>query len=418
MTTNQKIATVAIIGAGSRGQTYADFIVRNPDLAKVVAVAEPDDFRRQKLVNIFSIPPENVFTDWKHLAEKDKIADAVIIATQDKLHTQPAIVFAEKGYHILLEKPMAPTAQECKQIADAVEKNNTIFSVCHVLRYTPFTVQLKEVIDSGAIGEIVSIQHLEPVGYWHHAHSFVRGNWRNSQESNFMLLAKSCHDLDWISYIVGKKCNKVASFGSLKHFSKKEKPETAGDRCLECNYEPQCPYSAKKIYLGLAEKGEKNWPLDVLSNDVSLDGIYKSLESGPYGRCVYECDNDVVDHQVVILDFEGGATATFTMTAFAEMAFRKTRIFGTRGEIYGDGVFIQIYDFLTDEKKTINTATTINPLLTGHGGGDDGLMFNFLSAIINQKPEEILSGAKESLESHLMVFAAEEARLNSQVLNI
>ena len=415
---NGKPATVAIVGAGSRGQTYADFIHRNPDLGKVVAVAEPREFQRKKLVKLHNIPSENVFPGWAELSIHEKIADVVIIATQDQMHTQPAIVFAEKGYHILLEKPMAPTAKECKQITMAVEKNIIIFGVCHVLRYTPFTVTLKEIINSGAIGDIVSIQHLEPVGYWHQAHSFVRGNWRNTSESNFMLLAKSCHDLDWISYIMGKRCNNVASFGSLKHFRKEEKPDNAGPRCLDCDYEPNCPYSAKKVYLRLAEKGEKNWPLDVLSDDVSPEGILKALQTGPYGRCVYECDNDVVDTQVVIMDFDGGSTATFTMTAFAEMAFRKTRIFGTRGEIYGDGVNIQIYDFLTDKKETIDTSTKVHPMLTGHGGGDDGLMYSFLTAVNEQNPDKILSGAQNSLDSHLMVFAAEKSRINNQVITL
>ena len=415
---NQNPATVVIVGAGSRGQTYADFIAAHPRLGKVVAVAEPREFQRGRLVQQHKIAPENIFADWRQFAKRDKLADAVIIATQDNEHTEPALALAAKGYHILLEKPMAPTAEECRLIETAVEKNQLIFGVCHVLRYTPFTIQLKKIIDSGAIGEIVNIQHLEPVGYWHQAHSFVRGNWRNSKESNFMLLAKSCHDLDWISYIMGKKCAKVASFGSLKHFRKQEKPKHAGDRCLECDYEPNCAYSAKKLYLGRAEKGEAGWPLDVLSDDVSVDGIRASLQTGPYGRCVYECDNDVVDNQVVIMDFEGGATASFTMTAFAEMAFRKTRIFGTKGELYGDGMNIEIYDFLTDTKKIIDTSTAKNPLLSGHGGGDDGLMSCFLEAVNEKNPEKILSGATASLESHLMVFAAEEARLKNQVMYV
>jgi predicted dehydrogenase len=418
MKRDQKPTTVAIIGAGSRGQIYADYITRNPGLAKVVAVAEPREFHRQKLARIHNVAKKNVIVDWIELAKIDKIADVAIVATQDQKHTGPLLCLADKGYHVLLEKPMAPTANECKQIFNAVEKNNIIFGVCHVLRYTPFTVRLKEIIDSGTIGEIINLQHLEPVGYWHYAHSFVRGNWRNSKQSNFMLLAKSCHDLDWMSFIMGKKCKRVASFGSLKHFRKEVKPKTAASRCLECNHEPFCPYSAKKIYLGFAEKGEQNWPLDVISDDVSVEGIQQALLTGPYGKCVYECDNDAVDTQVVIMDFEGGATATFTMTAFAEMAFRKTRIFGTKGEIYGDGVNIQLYDFLTEKRETIDTSTQISPLLVGHGGGDDGLMFNFLTAVKERNPEKILSGAKESLESHLMVFAAEESRVKGQVVYV
>ena len=179
-----------------------------------------------------------------------------------------------------------------------------------------------------AIGDIVSIQHLEPVGYWHQAHSYVRGNWRKESESSSMLLAKSCHDLDWIRYIMGARCVAVSSFGSLKHFRKEEKPSGAGERCLDCSYEPRCPYSALKIYLGRIEKGQVEWPVNVITEDVSREGVQAALRDGPYGRCVYECDNDVVDNQVVNLLFEGGRTAAFTMTGFSEYQDRKTRIFG------------------------------------------------------------------------------------------
>lgn len=407
-----------IIGAGSRGSIYAEFANQHPDQAQIVGVAEPRHFYRNHIADVHQIPVEQVFDDWQKLAHRPKFADAVIIATQDKMHLEPAIAFANLGYHILLEKPIAPTPEECHQIVDAVLENNVLFSVCHVLRYTAYTQKLKEIIQSGEIGEIVSVQHLEPVGYFHHAHSFVRGNWRNESESSFMLLSKSCHDIDWISYILGERCQKVSSFGGLYHFRKENQPSDAADRCLDCNYEPQCPYSAKQIYLGRVEQGDTGWPVDIVTTDLTLDGITQALREGPYGRCVYKCDNDVVDHQVVNMIFESGKTVTFTMTAFTELGHRKTRIFGTRAEIYGDGENIEVYNFLNDEKRTIRTGSPDGSILSGHGGGDYFLMKNFVEALASGDQDKILSGPIESLESHLIVFAAEEARKRGGVENL
>ncbi|MFW9786186.1 MAG: Gfo/Idh/MocA family protein, partial [Candidatus Thorarchaeota archaeon] len=351
-----KPVELIIAGAGDRGFVYASYAKTYPKRAKVVGVAEPRDFYREKMVKEHNIPEENVFTDWKDMAKKQKFADAVIISTQDHMHRDPAIAFAKKKYNMLLEKPMAPDERDCRAITKAVLSNDIIFALGHVLRYTRYTQKLKSIIDSGLIGEVISLQRLEPVGYWHQAHSFVRGNWRNEKESSFMLLAKSCHDLDWIRYIMGKSCTTVSSFGSLSHFRSENKPETAGSNCLECDYEPECPYSAKRFYLKLFERGRTGWPLSTISSEMTKGAIIRELRYGPYGRCVYECDNDVVDHQVVNMEFEGGETASFTMTAFTRARQRETRIFGTRGEIYGNGTKIQIHEFLRGKTEIIDTS--------------------------------------------------------------
>lgn len=409
-----------IIGAGSRGTGYATYALAHPDRADVVGVAEPREAARMRLVAEHDIPPENIYTDWQEVAVREKFADAAVITTQDAMHTEPAIALAEKGYHLLLEKPMAPTAEECQRIVAAVKANHVMLAVGHVLLYTAYTQTLKKMLDDGAVGEIVSIQHLEPVGYWHQAHSFVRGNWRNEAESSFMLLAKSCHDLDWIRYIMGEKCRSVSSFGALKHFRRAEKPPEAGEalHCLDCAYEPKCPYSAKKIYLGRLARGQTGWPVNVLTFDVTMEGVTEALRTGPYGRCVYECDNDVVDNQVVNMFFEGGKTASFTMTAFNQAAPRRTCIFGSRGEIYGDGVKIYLTDFLTDETTVVDTRSADASILGGHGGGDYGLISAFINAVANNDPSGLLSGPDETLESHLMVFAAEQARRENRVVNM
>jgi predicted dehydrogenase len=415
-----KPVTYIIIGAGSRGTGYASYALRHPDRAEVVGVAEPREPARLRLVTEHDIPPENIYMDWQEVAAREKFADAVVITTQDAMHAEPAIAFAKKGYHILLEKPMAPNAADCERIVEAVKANGVLLGVGHVLLYTAYTQTLKKMLAAGLIGEIVSIQHLEPVGYWHQAHSFVRGNWRNEAESSFMLLAKSCHDLDWIRYIMGERCLSVSSFGTLKHFRKEEKPKEAGDalRCLDCNYEPHCPYSAKKIYLGRVARGQTSWPVKILTFDVTAEGVTEALRNGPYGRCVYECDNDVVDNQVVNMLFEGNKTASFTMTAFTQAGPRRTSIFGTRGEIYSDGHQIYHTDFLTDERKVIEVPTSDASILGGHGGGDYSLMSAFITAVGHNDPSGLLSGPDETLESHLIVFAAEQARRENRVIDL
>ena len=406
------------IAAGSRGTGYASYATEHPDRVQIIGVAEPRDYYRQQMVGSYDIPAGNTFTDWREAVKRDKFADAVIIATQDAMHTEPAIAFAEKGYHILLEKPMAPTETECLRIAQAAKKNGVILAVCHVMRYTQYTRVLKKLVDSGVIGDIVNLQHLEPVGYWHQAHSFVRGNWRNEAESSSMLLAKSCHDLDWIRHIMGVPCQSLSSFGSLKHFRKEEQPKGESDRCLDCEIEPECPYSAKKIYLGRVATNQTGWPTNVLTPNVTKESVVEALRTGPYGRCVYACDNDVVDNQIVNMQFDGGRTASFTMTAFNQAGHRKTNIFGTKGELYGDGTKIKHFDFLTDKTREIDTSATDASILGGHGGGDYGIMNSFVDAVTHNDPSRILSGADESLETHRMVFAAEKARREHCIVDL
>lgn len=408
-----------VIGAGSRGQGYASFAKRNPDQAQVVGVAEPREFYREALVREHGIAADNVFMDWRDALRKERFADAVLICTQDADHAGPAIEAAARGYHILLEKPISPSEADCRAVVAAVKKAGVIFAVCHVLRYTVYTRNFKAMVDSGLIGPVVNIQHLEPVGYWHQAHSYVRGNARNEAESSFMLLAKSCHDLDWILHIMGGRCTKVSSFGSLFHFKRANQPAGAADRCVDCGVESTCPYSALKIYLGFLKGGHTGWPVDVLTPDVTNEGVGKALREGPFGRCVYACDNDVVDTQVVNMLFADGRTASFTMTAFTETTPRRTRAFGTRGMLEGDGQFIRHFDFLTDRWQVVNTdPASDNNILNGHGGGDAVLIKSFVEAVARNDASLILSGPEQTLESHMMVFAAERARRNETVEDV
>ncbi len=409
-----------VIGAGNRGQAYSKFAEICPDKVQIVGVAEPREWHRNHMAKLHNIPEENIFTCWTEAVKAPKFCDGVIIATPDALHVEPAVAFAKLKYNILLEKPMAPNAEGCQTIYNAAKENGIIMAVCHVLRYTQYSRKLKEIIDSGVIGEIIAMQHYEPVGYFHQAHSFVRGNWRNEEQSSPMLLQKSCHDLDWMRYIMGKKSIRVSSFGSLKHFKKSEQPEGAADRCLDCpaHIEQCCPYSAKKIYYGFYNKGFLGWPLEVVTEEPTAQSIEDALRNGPYGRCVYACDNDVVDNQVVNVEFEGGAVASFLMTAFCPSEGRKTTIHGTKGYIQGDSNIIKIFDYLTDTWKTVDSNQMDNSILSGHGGGDGGIMSDFVEALAHNDASRIISGPDVSLETHLSVFAAEKARKTGTVQDI
>ncbi len=418
MTKANKKVKVVIVGAGARGTCYADLLGDMPDQAEVVGVAEPREFFRERLARKHKIPAANVFTTWEDMAAVPKFADAAIIGTQDRMHLEPMRAYAGKGYHILLEKPMAPNAADCREIAALAKRHKVIFSVCHVLRYTDYTTALKRVVDSGVLGEIVSMQHLEPVGYWHFAHSFVRGNWRNETESSFMLLAKSCHDLDWIRHIMGRPCTAVSSFGSLQHFTAANRPAGAADRCLDCAVEATCPYSAVRYYGERLRTGKHGWPLDVITSDMTEAGVAKALREGPYGRCVYACDNDVVDHQVVNLEFAGGATASFSMVGCTGSRPRETFIFGSRGELHGDSHTIKVFDYTTNKLTETDTRTGDTTLLGGHGGGDGRIITNFVEAVAANDPTKVISGPDVSLETHLMVFAAEAARRQGRVIRM
>ncbi|MFE0154439.1 Gfo/Idh/MocA family protein [Nonomuraea sp. NPDC059007] len=408
--------SLAIAGAGDRGSGYARWALARPEQARIVAVADPSAERGPALA---AESGAEYFTDWRHLAGRGRIADAVVIATQDGEHAEPAKAFAELGYHILVEKPLAPTEAECRDIVAAVEKAGVIFAVCHVLRYAPYTDTVKAVLDSGRIGEIVSLQHLEPVGFWHQAHSYVRGNWRRADQSAFMLLAKSSHDLDWLQYVVGRRIRRVSSFGGLRHFRPDNRPEGAAARCLDCGVEPECPYSAPRLYFGRLREGRHGWPLSVVTPTFTEEALTGALRDGPYGRCVYDCDNDVVDHQVVAMEFDGGASATFTMTAFTTGGHRRTRIFGTHGELSCDGEHVRVDDFRTGTSSVI--AVTPDGDATaggGHAGGDERLMAAFVAAVATGEHDRIRSGPAESLASHLAVFAAERARLTGRIVTV
>ncbi len=267
--------TAVVIGAGNRGENYANFALDFPSRMEIVAVAEPLPIRRKRFQERFGLKDAAVFSDWKDLAAQPKLADVAVVTTQDAMHLEPAEALADKGYHLLLEKPMAVAEAECERIAAACERNGTLLAVCHVLRYYPPAVKIREVVASGVLGDVVAINHSESILYWHFAHSFVRGNWRNEAESTFSLLAKCCHDIDLIQFWMGDmRCTRIQSFGGLYHFKKEQKPEGAADRCFDCKVEKDCPYSAQKIYIE-RNRGYRHWPMSAVCDIEDHPGGYK-----------------------------------------------------------------------------------------------------------------------------------------------
>lgn len=417
----KKISAI-IIGGGGRGNVYSREMYKLPENFEVVAIAEPLDERRNAIKERHGIANDMCFCDYTPLLEKGKIADVAVIATMDRDHYIPAMKAIELGYDLLLEKPIAPTAKECKDIAEAAKKKGVRVVICTVLRYTPLFTKIKEIIDSGEIGEIMSINHEECVGDIHQSHSFVRGNWGNSERSTVMLLQKSCHDLDLLQWLVGKKCNKIQSFGALSYFRRENAPDGAPEYCIEgCPHADNCIYNAVKLYLNNEGKGHRDWfrtAATALPHPTD-DDVKKALTETQYGKCVFKCDNDVVDHQTVNMLFEDDVTVTFTMNAFNKGG-RFIHIFGTKGELRAaldGGTPLTVFGLDTRKTRTVDL-TGEDGMAKGHGGGDEGIVKTLYSYLTDTYDGVSVPVIEQSCYNHMLVFAAEESRKNNTVVDI
>lgn len=411
---------VIVIGYGSRGKRYTDIMADEfPDDFEIVAVAEPIEDRRSYMQKKYGIPDERCFESWEGLLAMPKFADVAVIATMDRDHYAPAMAAIERGYDLLLEKPVAPTPEQCREIQHAAEKKGVFVLVCHVLRFTKFFMKLKELIDTGAIGRVMNIQHVEGVGNIHHSHSFVRGKWGNSDKSSCMILQKSCHDMDILAWLIGKKCVSVQSFGSLSYFTRENAPKDAPEYCIEgCPNGDTCPYNAVKLY----PNSDSDWFRCACTKKIAPtdEEVVEAIKTTQYGKCVFKCDNNVVDHQVVNLRFEDGVYADFTMSAF-NRGGRVIRIMGTKGEITAamDGEIIDVYSFETQktERVDFNAPSNVESIDGGHGGGDNGIIYA-LRELLNGRRVSSVCDISESCDNHMIAFAAEEARLTGKVVEI
>lgn len=410
---------VILIGAGNRGNAYTRRM--NDERYKVVAVAEPIPERRNYIKEKHGIPEEMCFDTWEPLLDLEKFADIAIISTMDRMHHAPALKAIEKGYNLLLEKPATPTPEECVEIEKAAKAKGVKVLVCHVLRYSPFFMALKDMIDKGLIGKVMSIHHAECVGNTHQSHSFVRGNWGNSDESSSMILQKSCHDMDVLQWLVGKPCKKVQSFGSLTYFTRDNAPEGSPEYCDEtCPEFETCHYNAVKLYM---EDTKNGWFREAAARipEPSDEQLAEAMRTSQYGKCVFKCNNNVVDHQVVNLEFEGGAVASFNMCAFNKGG-RFIRIMGTEGELYGSASTneIEYFNFTTRQTETIQAYDRImsDSIVNGHGGGDDGIINALYDYIATGKVTDQLSEIEISVKNHMIAFAAEKSRVEGTVIDL
>lgn len=411
-----KKVTAILIGAGLRGgYVYSAYALEHPDEFQVVAVAEPDETRRKIFAEKHQIPKERQFTSYEEILKEEKMADCALVCTQDNMHMEPVIGAMEKRYHVLCEKPMSTKAEEIMRMGEMAKKYDRILSICHVLRYSSFFSKLKELLDGGKIGKLMSIQHIEQVGFWHHAHSFVRGNWRNAEESSPMILQKCCHDMDILVWLVGSSCKKVSSFGKLTYFKEEHAPEHAPKYCLDgCPHRDECAFYAPKFYLE-HPKAVEDGLVFAVTPDNSPASVLAALKEGPYGRCVFHCDNTVVDHQVVNLEFENEVNVSFVMSAFTNQCAREIRLMGTGGEIVGnmESGEITIFDFVSGNVETIRLHTP----KTGHSGSDTKMMKDFVRLVAADGEMLSKSNAEVSVESHLMALAAEESRVSGETID-
>ena len=402
-----------LIGAGQRGHfVYGRWALDHPERLRIVAVADPRPDRLARLADAHGIPASHRFADPDTLLSPPRIAPAAIIASPDRTHHGHILAALRAGYHVLAEKPMASTLDQCKELVEAASHSEATLHIGHVLRFTPFFQTLREVIRSGRLGDIVTVEHRENVRSWHMAHSYVRGNWGRKETATPMIVAKCCHDFDILHWNLSSPVARLSSVGSLFEFRPERAPAGATARCTDPCPVLDCPYDARRIYLDQAMQG---WPIHVITDDLTPEGRLQALQHGPYGRCAYRAESDVVDHQIVTMQLESGTSVALVMHGHSHEESRTMRYDGTRATlrgVFGRQQSIVVIDHITGQPEEIAIRTAIG----GHGGGDGGIMEAFLATVETGAPPA--TPASESLESHLLAFLAEEAREAGTVIDV
>lgn len=411
-TSEAKPITIVAIGAGNRTNKYLEYAVRNPGRLKLVGVAERNDIRRHAVAAKFGLTPEQCFADYERFFENPVPADAILIGTPENMHFEPCMKAIEAGYNVLLEKPIAQSLPECCRIAEAARRKGVIVGVCHVLRYHPYFIKIKEIVDSGQLGRIISISHLAAVGLDRTTHGFVRGMWRREEITNPMLISKCCHDIDFLLWLTGAHCRSLSSFGSLRWFRAENAPAGAGRRCLDCAIESACPFSARDLYYV-----RRDWVanFDVPEGKTLDETILEELRTGMYGRCVYHCDNDVVDHQLLAMEMEGEVTVSLSMEMFTADDFRKTHVRLTGGEIDGDERTLRVRRFRGGDERTYDFSDIVGQPF--HAGADLHLIGDFIRAL-RDPGYPFLTTIEDSIESHRICYDAERSRRTGTTIRV
>lgn len=409
---SNRIITVSIIGVGSRGgDTYGAMMHSLPEKYKIVSLCDINKEKTDKYKKVFGVSDDAVFNDDDTFLSKRR-SDLLVIATYDNDHVSIAKQAILLGYDILLEKPISSDLNELRELRDLAKQHRTFIMVCHVLRYTWANRTIMEILKSKRLGKLIHIDHTEQIAYWHFAHSYARGNWRNTDIAAPMIMAKSCHDLDLLQQYADSPCESLSSVGSLAWFKPENAPAGCADRCLDCKYRDTCSYSAKIKYLDQWEKdGHPHWwPWNVLSVErLTREVLENALRNGPYGRCVFKCDNNVADNQCVMLSFQNGVKATFKVSAFTKDAGRITVFYCSDGQIVYEeskGTVIE-RPFIGDD--AVYHAQNAKDAF-GHGGGDEGLVAK-LYDVLSNNARDVDTSLDKSVESHLMAIAAEDSRV-------
>ena len=416
--------TTVIVGAGHRGVGYGSYSQAHPDELQVVGVADPDPVRRARAREIFGFPEANCFETAEQLAAAPRIADTVINGTMDADHVPTSLPLLEAGYHVLVEKPICPTQEELLALLRVARRTGRHVLVGHVLRHAPFYAEVRRRVAAGEIGEIITVNTTERVSYHHMAVGFIRGKWNHKATSNPMLMSKCCHDLDLIAWMKsGVRPVRVASLGSLMHFRPEKAPAGSGTRCLvDCAIEADCPYSARKHYLEQNLWGTYAWHcLEYLGQPTEDDKINSLKTDNPHGRCVWRCDNDVVDHQSVIVEFADGAVAAHTLTTGTAKPCRTLHLVGTLGEIEGsveDGAFVVRFADARPGHEFTETPVDLNVSMDMHGGGDLRLVEDFVRVVRGEQPSLSTTRLEDSVYGHLIGFAADAAMEEKRVVEI
>jgi predicted dehydrogenase len=406
-----KPLNIAVIGAGVRGTSLARKTISSGVPVKIVAVAEPDSEKRLSFSKEFKISENQVYTDWKELTDNLRLCDSAIIATLDNQHAGPALACLDRGWHILIEKPLADTFDDCIKIVRKQREIKKVVAVCHTLRFMPGYRKVKDLLDSGSIGELIHVEHMEAISNFRFAHNYVRGRWSQEKLNTFLLLHKCSHDIDFINWLFKDPCIRVSSFGSLKFFTRRNAPEGSTLRCTDgCRVTDNCPFNAMKIYV---ESPPDEWPAKDLSIIHSREKHLEAIKKGPYGICVWRSDNDVVDHQSVMMEFNGGATATCTLTGYSATNGRRIRLQGTKGEILFDEASgsISITEFFGNRNETINL-----PLTKEYHPEDQDIVNEWLESVISSTSVSV--DAAEALRTHAVVFAAELSRKEKRTVEM
>ena len=408
---------VVILGAGNRGSVYGSYAEHHPDATRVVGLADPDPIRLARAAQRFNVPPERCYESAQALAAADRFADAAINTTMDREHLATTLPLLEAGYDVLLEKPFAVSADELWQFVDTVQRTQRKLMICHVLRYAPFYLAIRQRVAAGDIGHIAHVRTAEYVRYDHMAAGFVRGKW-NRRDVNPILLAKCCHDLDLICWMKsGAWPRRVTSVGGRSIYTPEQAPAGAGKRCLvDCDIERDCPYSAKRVYVEQKRWGQYAWHcIEHLGKPTDDDKLHSLRTDNPHGRCVWHTDTDQLDHQAVTIEFDDGSTAEHALVGGTPEAVRQIHLIGTRGEIEGnleDGAFT--VRPIGGEPEHVKLDVTGDM----HGGGDLRLVGDFLRIVRGEPASISTTHLNDSLASHLIAFAADEAVTKGKVVEL